>query len=535
MPLDPQPAASTITVNPAGPLLQPSPFQPRKAMDHGALQDLAASIKAQGVLQPIVARKLGDGLEIIFGHRRHAAAQLAGVDQVPVIVREMSDAEVQAAQLIENLQREGLNPMEEAEGYARLANEHKLTLDQIAERVGKKRGVVHLRLSLLKLQQPVCAALANGTIDSSVAALIARVHPKLQERALKRAMDRGPDGGTKSYRTIRDDLVETFTLKLSDAIFDRNSPDLLPNAGACTTCAKRSGNDPDLFADVVSGDTRYGFTRGKRGEQICMDEVCFEEKKKAHLKREADKLAAKGKQLVTGGAARAAVSAHGEVKGAYVALKDVKAELEKVKKKAPDKVPEIITIQDPRNGKLVQAVKREDAKAAGVKLESTERDGPDRSYQAIHRKQEEERERAEAKAHRESLIRRELLKAVRAKYSASERSAFDLQLVVQHAIDTVGWDARAALCWIRDWKNLDEGKRTLAKLSRDDLAVLLLDIALAQDLHVSTWRSERATRLEATAQAYGVDAAQVRKAWEAANVEAAAQGDGRAAKKAKGK
>ena len=136
--------------------LRPGKYQPRTQMDPGAIAELAESIKAQGVIQPILARPLGDGhFEIIAGERRWRAAELAGLDSIPVLVREVRDDLALAMALIENIQREDLNPIEEAAGIQRLIDEFGMTHEAAAEAVGRSRSGVTNLLRLLSLAKPV--------------------------------------------------------------------------------------------------------------------------------------------------------------------------------------------------------------------------------------------------------------------------------------------------------------------------------------------------------------------------------------------
>ena len=146
--------------------LKPGKYQPRSRMDEASLNELAASIKAQGVMQPILARPLPEGnYEIIAGERRWRAAQLAGLNQVPVLVRKVADNTALAMALIENIQREDLNPLEEAVGIQRLINEFKMTHQTAADAVGRSRSAASNLLRLLKLPQPVQAMLMEGKLD----------------------------------------------------------------------------------------------------------------------------------------------------------------------------------------------------------------------------------------------------------------------------------------------------------------------------------------------------------------------------------
>ncbi|HEX5637009.1 MAG TPA: ParB/RepB/Spo0J family partition protein [Gammaproteobacteria bacterium] len=146
--------------------LKPGKYQPRTHMDEAALNDLAASIKAQGVIQPILARELPDGsCEIIAGERRWRAAKLAGLTLVPVLVRKVPDSAALAMALIENIQRENLNPLEEAVGIQRLIDEFHMTHQTAADAVGRSRSAASNLLRLLKLTEVVQEHLATGRLD----------------------------------------------------------------------------------------------------------------------------------------------------------------------------------------------------------------------------------------------------------------------------------------------------------------------------------------------------------------------------------
>jgi ParB family chromosome partitioning protein len=150
--------------------LQPGKYQPRTRMDEGSLNELAASIKAQGIMQPILVRPVDSALggiryEIIAGERRFRAAQIAGLDTVPVLVREVDDTTAAAMALIENIQREDLNPLEEAQGIHRLITDFAFTHEQAANAVGRSRSAVSNLLRLLNLAAPVQTMLMAGDID----------------------------------------------------------------------------------------------------------------------------------------------------------------------------------------------------------------------------------------------------------------------------------------------------------------------------------------------------------------------------------
>lgn len=176
-------------------LLSPNEQQPRLQMDDAKLQELAESIKANGIIQPILVRRSGAAYRIIAGERRWRAAQRAGLHKVPVVVREVaegSEKDLLALALIENIQRENLNPVDEALAYRRLADDFGLTQDQIAAAVGKDRSSVANFMRLLKLPEEVRADLASGALSMGHArALLALSEATAQRQAAREVISRG--------------------------------------------------------------------------------------------------------------------------------------------------------------------------------------------------------------------------------------------------------------------------------------------------------------------------------------------------------
>ncbi len=173
-------------------ILQRGQFQPRRQMDQDALDELANSIASQGVLQPIVARKLASGdYEILAGERRWRAAQQAGLDRVPVVVRVLSDEDAMVIGLIENLQREDLNPIEEARGMQRLIEEFTMTHQQVADSVSRSRAAVSNLLRLLSLQSEVSSLLEQGQLDMGHARALLSLEEGMQHKAALQVVKSG--------------------------------------------------------------------------------------------------------------------------------------------------------------------------------------------------------------------------------------------------------------------------------------------------------------------------------------------------------
>jgi len=190
-PTDDSPADQSLKTLPID-LIQRGKYQPRRNFDQDKLQELADSIAAQGIIQPIVVRPVGDGrFEIIAGERRWRASQLASLQEIPVVIHEVDDQAAMAMALIENIQRDDLNPLEEANALHRLLNEFGLTHQQIAKAVGKSRTSVTNFLRLLELAEPVKKMLELSQLDMGHAKAILGLKESDQHKAAKQVFDQG--------------------------------------------------------------------------------------------------------------------------------------------------------------------------------------------------------------------------------------------------------------------------------------------------------------------------------------------------------
>ena len=186
-----EPPREALATLPVG-RIRPGKYQPRTKMDQEALAELASSIKSQGLMQPLLVRPVErDRYELIAGERRWRAAQMAGLDEVPALVRDVPDEAALAMALIENIQRENLNPMEEASGLQRLIDEFKMSHEQAADAVGRSRSATTNLLRLLKLTKPVQAMVMEGVLDMGHARAILALDGARQVEAAKRVATRG--------------------------------------------------------------------------------------------------------------------------------------------------------------------------------------------------------------------------------------------------------------------------------------------------------------------------------------------------------
>jgi ParB family chromosome partitioning protein len=200
-------------------------YQPRTRMDEGALYELAESIKAQGIMQPILVRRLAAGhhagkYEIIAGERRFRAARIAGLDSVPVLVRDVADEAAAAMALIENIQREDLNPLEEAQGLSRLVKEFGLTHEQAAQSVGRSRSAASNLLRLLNLAEPVQVMLMAGDIDMGHARALLTLERATQITAGNQIAARNLS--VREAESLVKKMGEDFSLKPQTAKHDKS-------------------------------------------------------------------------------------------------------------------------------------------------------------------------------------------------------------------------------------------------------------------------------------------------------------------------
>ena len=262
-------------------LLNESKTNPRRAFDETSLKELAASIRSQGVLSPLLVRPLTEnGFEIVAGARRYRAAQIAEQATVPARIKQMSDAEVLEAQLVENLIRSEIHPMEEAEGFARLLalEEPKYSIEQLGARVGKSAAFIVSRLKLVDLVPAAVDAFYANQIGVGHALLLAKLPADQQEQALSACFKEAYNAGQNPARILLpvrnlQFWIETNVLLiLKDAPFDKRDAQLIPTAGSCADCPKRTGHNKLLFGDDL----------GKQGDR-CTDPRCYNAKLSAHV------------------------------------------------------------------------------------------------------------------------------------------------------------------------------------------------------------------------------------------------------------
>ena len=259
-----------------------SPTNPRKTFDEAAMQELAASIRENGVLQPLLVRPRTERrFEIVFGERRYRGAAMAEKETVPVCIREMTDAQVLEAQLVENLQRQDVHPLHEAQGFAALLRleEPKYSIELIAAKCGKSAGYVASRLRLTELAPAAVEAFTKDEIGLGHALLLAKLQPEQQEEALTACWQESYTGGSKAKRILlpvrhlREWIEHNILLELATAPFSKDDATLVPDAGSCVECPKRTGHNTLLFEGIAAK------------HDSCSDPGCYAAKVDAHVKQ----------------------------------------------------------------------------------------------------------------------------------------------------------------------------------------------------------------------------------------------------------
>lgn len=231
-------------------LLRPNPFQPRGQIDDARIEELARSIRSHGIIQPIVVRRADGGYEIVAGERRWRASQRAGLLKVPVVVRDVPDDRLLASALIENIQREDLNPIEEAQAYRRLGDESGLTQEQIADAVGKDRSSIANYMRLLKLPHEVRQNVAAGTLSMGHARAILG----LADEAVQ-------------LRVSRDVIAKSLSVRETEALVARSAQPAAKRAEQPKDVHTRAAEDRLRFAL----GTRVRIVRKGRGGKVEID------------------------------------------------------------------------------------------------------------------------------------------------------------------------------------------------------------------------------------------------------------------------
>jgi ParB family chromosome partitioning protein len=257
--------------------LTESANNPRHSFDEAALNELAESIKAQGILAPLVVRPVGQHFEIVAGARRYRAAQLAGLDAAPVRIVELTDAQALETSIVENLQRRDVHPLDESSAFVALLHMD-YSIEQISAKCGKNPAYVAGRARLAQLAPAAVEAFAKDEIGVGHALLLAKLQPEQQEEALTACYQEGYGNGSKPKRILlpvrhlQQWIEHNILLELAAAPFSKDDAQLVPDAGSCIECPKRTGHNTLLF-DGISPL-----------QDCCSDPKCYALKVEMHVK-----------------------------------------------------------------------------------------------------------------------------------------------------------------------------------------------------------------------------------------------------------
>lgn len=352
--------------------IKESPFNPRKTFSQLKLTEMAETIALVGVMQEILVRPMWAGdvmthYEIVFGHRRYRASVLAGVSTIPAMIRELTDVQSARLQAIENLQREDLDPLEEAQGYADLLNTPGVNALEVGKQIGKSKTYIYSQMKLLKLCEVGKRLVRCGVLKPELAIEVGRLTTEdLQIEALKMLVgyadislaaselweENPPDHfSIMSFRRGREAIEQRYRKHLKNAIFGRSIMFLVADRPDCNSCEDRAGNIPEIKAT------------GDRGD-LCTNPVCFEQKTQAHLAQVAADAAQLG-PVVAADDARALVNTYDDSLDDEVEYLELDAEnfrmvddTETVRAALGKKLKptDIVRIVHPRTGAIIEAV-----------------------------------------------------------------------------------------------------------------------------------------------------------------------------------
>lgn len=480
-----------------------SPTNPRKRFDEISLQELAASIKSQGLLEPLLVREREqekNRYEVVVGARRLRAAKLAGIGQVPVRVVSLTDAQTIEAQVVENLQREDIHPLEEAMGFRSLLElkDPKYTMASIAARAGKGEAYVLGRIKLTELIPPVAEAFLRDKIAVGHALLIAKLPASQQQEALAACFHNQwtSEGNTPVLVPVRELaawIESNILLQLASVPFDKQDEALLPKAGSCVNCPKRTGFNKLLFADVR--------------KDSCTDPQCFQAKIDAHVKKTIESQP----KLVQISSSWSSSSREGAPLGRnrYVELdlkKTVNGRTKASYQKICDKTVDAIVVDGGRRGQTVKI-----CSDLACRVHHPNQPSPEQ----IERERTEERKRIE----RDKLaitVRHRILAAILERVSAPLKKA-DLLVVTEALIEYLPHNQALLLGKrhrIESKQESDSVQEQLAKqASRWDEATLcrfLLEASLFHGAYHLPQKDE-SDELTTTATRYRVDTAKLQK------------------------
>lgn len=486
-------------------LVYESKTNPRRHFDEQGMEELTASIRTHGVLVPLLVRSkqhesLNCSYEVIAGARRLRAARAAKLESIPVRIREMADTQVLEIQILENLQRADLHPLDEALGYRALMERAAYDVAAIAAKVNKSESYVYQRLKLAELIEPAQKEFFEDRFTAGHAILIARLQPKDQKEALEACFDRyvrGPDGKAVvvGVRQLAGWIHQNIHLDLHAAPFKKDDADLVAAAGPCTSCPKRTGFVPQLFPDVAKKDT-------------CTDRACYELKLQAHIARKKAELEAKGEKVVQVSTEYSYNLRGKDEKKLLAADKYTRIEGKKNRCESARKAIVVAGYHD--RGAVFEICTDPSCKQHHGRYR----------YQSdpcdlARRKAEEEKRKREAEIRKRILdeilgrvpnvLAREDLELV-ASSLAREMQNEDVKLVARRH----DWQAAKVKYGGQDFRACVANQ--VPKLTQHELLMLLVELSLIGEVTIPTWTTiGKAKRMLAAAEQHGVNAAAIEK------------------------
>ena len=479
-----------------------SPSNPRKRFDETSLGELAASFKSQGVLAPLLVRELDQSkFEVIAGARRLRAAKLAELENVPVRVVKLNDAETIEAQCVENLQREDIHPLEEALGFKSLLElGEPYNIAHIAARAGKSEAYIYGRLKLADLIPPVAEAFLKDKITIGHALLIAKLQPSQQQEAFAAAFRSmwTSEGNTQVLIPVRELaawIESNILLQLASVPFDKQDETLVPSAGSCVHCPKRTGFNKLLFADVR--------------KDSCTDPECFRAKVDAHIAKTMEKKP----ELVQISSAWNTREGTPLGRNRYVELQVKKAKSngsgsakQPPTQKPCEKMADAIVMDGGTRGQVVKVCADPNCRVHH----------PDRpSPQQLQRDREQERKRIE-KEKIQITARHRILAAILERISVPLKKS-DLLTIAQHVVASVPYNRLPLLAKRHKLEVEKSGTspvevllKHVSRLDENDLSRLLLEISLLESAY-RTGTDSDSDILLTTAKRYRIDAEKMQK------------------------
>ena len=482
--------------------LMESSSNPRKRFDENGLSELAASLTTQGVLAPLLVREVdGSKYEVIAGARRLRAAKIAELEKVPVRIVNLTDAEAIEAQCVENLQREDIHPLEEAVGFKSLLElGAPYNIAQIAARSGKSEAYIYGRLKLADLIPPVAEAFLKDKITIGHALLIAKLQASQQQEAFAAAF-RGmwtSEGNSQVLIPVRELaawIESNILLQLVSVPFDKQDETLVPAAGSCVNCPKRTGFNRLLFADVR--------------KDSCTDPQCFRGKVDAHIAKTMERKP----ELVEISSAWNTREGAPLGRNRYVELHIKKAKANGGAAKQPaiqkpcDKMTDAIVMDGGTRGQIVKVCADPDCR-----VHHSDRPSPEQ----LQRDRQQERKRIEKE--KVAITARHRILAVVLERASVPLKKADLLTIAQHVLASVPYN-RLPLLAKRHKLEIEKSssspvellQKHVSRYDESDLSRLLLEVSLLELAYRSGGVPD-SDALLAIAKRYRIDAEKVQKA-----------------------